>query len=196
VAAFEEHCLWCTETLDELEAAERLRHGLRDETGSRAAAVVARRGGAPVWAAAASVLLAVSLIGNAWLLYRESPEMAPAATAQVYAIEATRGSPTGMGGAAPSTIVRVGAEASSVVLVVYPDLLRHEQFRATLYPIGQDVPRWEAGGIDAGTREMLALTLPASVLAPGDYRLAVYGMAPGAEDDPVGEVYFRVAGAP
>jgi hypothetical protein len=200
VAAFEERCLWCHETLDELEAAERLREGLREPgaayTTTRPRGPLARLLFSPQWAAAASVMLVVSLATTGWLLTQQS-HVPGLATAQVYSIEMTRGR------AATSTVVRVGPADRWVVLLMYPDLGRHNRFRAELNRAGEASPVWQVSDIPPGTTESIALTLPAELLTAGDYRLRVTGLDEGrdvfltglnekAPADPVGEVFFRV----
>lgn len=191
--AFEERCLWCSDTLQELEVAERLRDGLREMDMSRDTTPV--RGPltrwlfSPQWAAAASAMLVVSLGTTGWLLTRLSVPVGTLATTLVYSIEMTRG------GEAPSTIVRVGPDDRWVVLLVYPELGRHERYRAELYRSGEAPRLWQASDIPPGTAESLALTVPAALLTPGDYRLGVIGLNDAAPGDPVGEVSFRVAAA-
>lgn len=193
--AFEERCLWCSETLQELEVAERLREGLRDVDMSHGGAPASARGPltrwlfSPQWAAAASVMLVVSLGTTGWLLTRMASPVAELATTLVYSIEMTRG------GDIPSTVVRVGPDDHWVVLLVYPELGRHERYRAELYRSGETQQLWQATDIPPGTAESLALTLPAELLSPGDYRLGVIGLNEAAPGDPVGEVSFRVAAA-
>jgi hypothetical protein len=190
-AAFEERCLWCSDTLQELEVAERLREGLRDMDTS--VDTPADRGPltrwlfSPQWAAAASVMLVVSLATTGWLLTEMQAPDTALATTQVYSIEMTRG------GEAPSTVVRVGPDDRWVVLLVYPELGRHDRYRAELYRRGATPQVWQASDIPPGTAESLALTLPAALLSPGDYRLGVIGLNDAAPGDPVGEVTFRVA---
>jgi hypothetical protein len=192
LAAFEERCLWCQETLDELEVAERLREGLQDlnpgqvATGGRGR--IARLFLSPQWAAAASVLLAASLGVSGYLLSRDAATPPGVATTQVYMIEATRGDD------APTFVVRVAPEDRWVVLVMYPELGRHHAYRAELRRAGDQHPAWQAGDIAAPRATgSLALTLPAAVLRPGDYRLEVTGMDGPAAGATVGEIAFRVA---
>ncbi|HUG99811.1 MAG TPA: hypothetical protein VMQ83_11670 [Gammaproteobacteria bacterium] len=192
-AAFEERCLWCSDTLQELNVAERLREGLRDVDMSHGTAPargpLTRWLFSPQWAAAASVMLVVSLGTTGWLLTQMQVPDAALATTQVYSIEMTRGDE------APSTVVRVGPDDRWVVLLVYPELGRHERYRAELYRSGEALQLWQASDIPPGTAESLALTLPAELLSPGAYRLGVIGLNEAAPGDPVGEVSFRVATA-
>lgn len=192
-AAFEERCLWCSDTLQELEVAERLREGLRDV--ATPADTVAERGLlarwllSPQWAAAASVMLVVSLATTGWLLTQTHDPDAALATTQVYSIEMTRSGET------LPVVVRIGPDDRWVVLLVYPELGRHDGYRAELYRRGEAPPVWQASGIPPGSSDSLALTLPAPLLSPGDYRLGVLGLNDGAPGDVVGEVSFRVAAA-
>jgi hypothetical protein len=190
LTAFEERCLWCADTLEELAVAERLREGLREGGSAPLAgdgrAWVTRWLLSPQWAAAATVLLAVSLSTTGWLLARTGPAGSGMATAHVYSIELLRGSE------APAAVIRVGPSDEWVVLLVYPELGEHERFRAILHRTGEAEPAWQSADIPPGAAESLALTLPAKLLGPGDYRLRVAGLNSGAPGDPVGEVVFRV----
>lgn len=194
LAAFEERCLWCQETLDELEVAERLREGLRDLSHGEAAVAPSGRGAiarvffSPQWAAAASVMLAVSLGVTGYLMRRDGVSPHGVATTQIYMIEATRGDD------APPFVVRVAPEDRWVVLVVYPEPGRHHAYRVELQRAGEQQPAWHAENIAAvRATGSLALTLPAAVLRPGDYRLEVTGMDGPLAGTTVGEVGFRVA---
>ena len=51
---------------------------------------------------------------------------------------------------------------------------------------------WRGGGLRIDEREALSLTLPSSLLAPGDYTLAVEGLAPGRQPVAAGRFAFRV----
>jgi hypothetical protein len=205
LAAFEERCLWDHEVLDELEVAERLREGLLDLGETQAPAAgrgpLARWLLSPQWAAAASVMLVVSLAITGGLLFTQSPGPdAGFATARVYAIEMTRSA------GEPAALVRVDPADQWVVLVIYPDLERHDRFQAGLYRAGEARAVWQAGDILPGTADSLAVTLPARLLEPGMYRLQVDGL-PADDVRPVqagkrvatgpgqtvGEVHFRVA---
>jgi hypothetical protein len=191
LVAFEERCLWCQETLDDLDVAERLRDGLRGakaaQTATSARGPVARVLLSPQWAAAASVMLVVSLATTGYLLNQDPSSPQGLATAQVYSIEATRGSD------APSAIVRVAPEDRWVVLLVYPELGRHNSYMAALQRSDEAQPVWQIDYIPPGTTDSLALSVPATLLKPGDYRLRISGRNGSPPGDTVGEVVFRVA---
>jgi hypothetical protein len=191
LVAFEERCLWCQETLDDLDVAERLRDGLRGakaaQTATSARGPVARLFLSPQWAAAASVMLVVSLATTGYLLNQDPSSPQGLATAQVYSIEATRGSD------APSAIVRVAPEDRWVVLLVYPELGRHNSYMAALQRSDEAQPVWQIDYIPPGTTDSLALSVPATLLKPGDYRLRISGRNGSPPGDTVGEVVFRVA---
>lgn len=206
LAAFEERCLWDQEVLDELEVIERLREGLQDQGQVKAPATgrgpLARWLLSPQWAAAASVMLVVSLATTGRLLLTQAPGPdSGLATARVYSIEMTRGEEE------PAAVVRVGPADQWVVLLVYPDMERHDRFQAGLYRAGETQALWQASDIPPGTAESLAVTLPARLLEPGVYRLQVSGLpaddvrpvhaggrvATGHPDQTVGEVHFRIA---
>jgi hypothetical protein len=192
LAAFEERCLWCQETLDELDVAERLREGIRDlnpvQAAGRGRGRIARLFLSPQWAAAASVMLVVSLGVTGYLLTGDVATPPGVATTQVYMIEMTRGDE------APTFVLRVAPADRWVVLVVYPETGHHHAYRAELRRAGEQRPAWQSGDIPAATATgSLALTLPAEVLRPGDYRIEVTGMDGPAPRATVGEVAFRVA---
>jgi hypothetical protein len=51
---------------------------------------------------------------------------------------------------------------------------------------------WRGGGLRVDERDSLSLSLPSTLLAPGDYTLAVEGLAPGRKPVPAGRFVFRV----
>jgi hypothetical protein len=51
---------------------------------------------------------------------------------------------------------------------------------------------WRGGDLRIDERESLSLSLPSSLLSPGDYTLAVEGLAPGHKSVPAGRFVFRV----
>jgi hypothetical protein len=192
LAAFEERCLWDQEMLDELEAAEGLREGLRDfDAGAVQSAPrrpLARWLLSPQWAAAASVLLVVSLATTGRLLLTQGPGSTDGlATARVYSIEMMRTA------GEPDVVLRVDPADRWVVLLVYPDLERHDRFQVSLHRKGEAEPLWQAKDIPPGRAESLAISLPAELLVPGNYHIRVQGLEAPGTAQPVGEVHFRVA---
>jgi hypothetical protein len=188
VAAFEAHCLWCRESLDELELAERMHEGFKDvdRTPNERAWSTRLRSvlSSPRYGAAASVLLAASLLTSG-LLYRqlEGTGAESFASAQVYTLEAHRGS----GGV--SQRIAVGGPQTPVVLVVYPEDVRADHYRVSLFQLGNEAPRWQ-GEVAKPAAEALAVTLPGSLLSPGAYRLRVEDAAAAPGTSVVADVTF------
>jgi len=170
-AAFEEHCLWCSESLEELDLVDKMRQGFRDF--ARIPAMPQPRRllqflWTPQFAAAAAVLLSVTLFGSG-VLYRQLSSPAPAgfASGQVYSLEAHRGP------ADPSQYwIEVPEPDARIVLLVYPDGAAVESYRVSLYRAGQDDPVWQDAALPA-TSDALAVVLPGSLLSPGIYRLRI-----------------------
>jgi hypothetical protein len=181
VTAFEEHCLWCRESLDELELAERMRQGFKDVGRSANERAWSSRLkfmlSSPQYGAAASALLLASLLTTG-VLYRQLDDESTTtfASAEVYTLEVHRGA-----GDDISQRITVPAPDAHVVLVVYPDDIAAERYRVTLYRSGDVAPRWQEQ-VDKPTAEALAITLPGSLLGPGEYQLRVddAAAAPGA----------------
>ncbi len=53
---------------------------------------------------------------------------------------------------------------------------------------------WRGGGLRPDERDSLSLSLPSTLLAPGDYSLAVEGLVPGRKPVAAGRFAFRVLG--
>ncbi|HEV8612763.1 MAG TPA: hypothetical protein VGQ73_04570, partial [Gemmatimonadales bacterium] len=51
---------------------------------------------------------------------------------------------------------------------------------------------WRGGGLRRDERDSLSLSLPSTLLAPGDYTLAVEGLATGRKPVAAGRFAFRV----
>ena len=145
LTAFEEHCLWCQETLDDLELTDKFRQGLAD-----AATADDRFSGeliedqprsfqlpqfmqTPVYAAAATALLAVSVTTSAVLFVNQDTSTDGLASMQVYQLETLRSGSSGSND--PANTVYVGESVESVVLIVYPEFGAYERYRASVLPI-------------------------------------------------------------
>jgi hypothetical protein len=68
---------------------------------------------------------------------------------------------------------------------------RHPSYRVVLRDAGgREI--WRGDGFGRDDNDALTLALPAELLAPGDYVLAVEGLAPGGRPTPAGRFAFRV----
>lgn len=193
-AALEQHCLWCQETLDDLELTAKLRQGIADVATAEdrwQPGFVSRMLHLPQYAAAASMLLAVSLVTSGVLLWdREAFSPRPrVAGMDVYTLEVMRGAADD-----PSAnTVYLGESNTPIVLLIYPELGDYERYRAAIYPLKGKTVIWE-DEIYLGT-DALALVVPSAVLPPGDYRVRIEGLAPDGESAPLNEIPFRTAEA-
>ncbi len=172
--AFEQHYLTCQQCLDELAETQALRQGLTDlvESGKlpQAGAGPARPWFAtPVWAAAATVLLAVSLVTNGVLLGTRSPAVAPG-SAEVFGLVTVRnvasGEPVNEVVAAPAT--------QTVVLLVDSGRLDDAgPFAATIVPEASPEKSVRLAPLTADAKGNIAVSVPVAMLSAGIYRIDV-----------------------
>lgn len=184
--AFEELFLSSNELLDELEAAERLQQGLRDlaiidQAGVTESQPVARRSlfHSPAYAMAASFLLVVTL-GISGVLYQRLGELSvtsPVAgtiPTQIVPLIAVRSAP----GGDPVNVLQLTHEAQNFVLMVDPGFTEYSHYRTTVLRMdeqGTQTRVWQLDGMRPGYEDMLAVSLPAAILIPGDYEVEVEG---------------------
>ncbi|MDH3645452.1 MAG: hypothetical protein OER80_01630 [Gammaproteobacteria bacterium] len=199
---FENRLLWDTEMQDQLVLSQRLREGMRDVADRQPSPVSSRRWSfleSPVYAAAASVLLAVTTFGwlFTWLGSDSGDAMRSQASGRVFSLDIMRSSPS----LADLPVVNPGTDAEWVTLLMYPDLDAYPQFRAELarqpgppdtQGIGEEwQPVWQGAPTTSGS-DTVAVTLQGALLEPGVHRLQVTGLNNDRFSDVVGEVYFRV----
>ena len=196
-AAFEEYFLSCPETLDELELTEKLREGLANAATAAdrwRPGFVTRLLYSPQYAAAASVLLAVSLIATGGLLFEKFSDagsgMSGNFSNQVYVLETVRGTTDDPG----ANLVFIGRAASPIVLIVYPEFGEYDQYRATVHPIGDEATLWLAQSIRSES-DALAIILPGDLVTPGDYRVRVHGITRSDDSVLLEEISFRASAA-
>lgn len=183
-ARFEEHYLECPECLERLELAERFHRALSGVAAEEAALVVKRgllaalvrlaRSRAAPWLAAA--LLAV-LILPAGLVWRRAVHLEEELTAArrprvnlplVYLSPAR----SGPGEGAPDVRLRLTAEPRWIVLALEPGGAPGAAYRATLADPGGET-LWQSDAARADRAGTVVVSLPSSLLVPGDYRLAL-----------------------
>ena len=200
--AFEEVLVASPELLDQLEAAERLQGGLRDLSAVEGASVSVYRDGSvaalfasPRFAMAASFLMAVSVLFAA-TMYRQNQSLESAlasnaaAPTLVQALYTVRSAP----GDDPVNVV-TPTPGSQVVLLVDPGFEPYETYRGTLLRLsdGADAEAiHQFEGLQPGYEDMLALGLPARLLAPGRYEVRVEGVAEDSAGAPLYEPVTRV----
>lgn len=177
-SAFEAHILSCQECLDELELTDRLRVGIKDAFGHLPVGVDQHASdtgratwGSPRYATAASVLLAASLLAAGLMYGRPDGHEGPAA-AQVFPIHATRSV-----NAAPTSVVRLSSPDAMAVLLVDPGLTDYADYRVH---VRRDDATFrstvtELEGLQPTYEDMLAVTIPATVLPAGDYTIELSG---------------------
>jgi hypothetical protein len=204
--AFEEAFLASPELLDQLEAAERLRQGLRDLQTVEGQAFARKNRGfpgsllhSPRYALAATVFLAVSLVVSGGMFTQTillAERSGPGTSAvQIVALETVRG----VTGDEPFNVLEPGEPGSQVVLMVDPGFEPYAHFRATITRLGEaDTAQTvlQVDELQPGYEDMLALSLPASMLEAGDYAVQVDGWRSDSPADqafePVNRVTFRV----
>jgi hypothetical protein len=99
----------------------------------------------------------------------------------------------GGGPSADGPVVRIHPPAppGRIVLALGIDSPHQPVYRVVLRTAnGREV--WRGGDLRLDERDSLSLSLPSSLLAPGDYTLAVEGLGPGRKAVPAGRFVFRV----
>lgn len=176
--AFEEFYLSDQETLAELELAEKLQLGLQDCASQglleaeRSPGWLRRAVTSPQWAAAASVLLVVS-IGYSGFLQRQLQSDPAAVGTQLIPLITTRG--------ADAIRVAPADPESWVVLLVDPGFELYDAYRATLVDSGSGEVVWDVTGLQPGYEDLLAVGIAGSVLQPGQYSLRVEARSGSAD---------------
>lgn len=178
--AFEEAYLGDPEILDQLQTAERMRQGLEDLDGAgrlerlRPAARWRQWLSSPQYAAAASVLLAVSL-GFSTMLYRENRELRgeggiPASPiTRLIALEAVRG-------AGPANEIPAPAQDEMTSLLFDAGTVAYDTYRATLTRL--DNGRTEIFGRTGLAPQLggsIVVTVAGRAFGPGEYEALIEG---------------------
>lgn len=92
----------------------------------------------------------------------------------------------------PAARVHLAAETPEVVLALDLGAAPGARHRVTLHQAGEPTPRWRSGPLPAGADGELTLSLPASFLTPGDYRLEVESLETGATSPEAAVFPFQV----
>ena len=190
-ADFEESFLSSGELLDELEAAERLQQGLndlailekaqapgKDRLPGKLVSSINSMFQSPRYAMAASFFLVVSL-GFSGFLFQQNVRFSENGPSQAVPVEivplvSVRGSTNGD----PVNTLHLGDTEKQFVLMLDPGYETYAHIRATVFqldPTREPVPLWQVDNMLPGFEEMLALSLPGSVLESGDYEIRLEG---------------------
>jgi len=184
--AFEEEFLSSGQLLDELEVAEKLKQGLQDLAAVENAAVPKDQSSwlgsflrSPQYAMAASFLLVVSLGVSGVLLQKFDSKPGPghsvsALPTQITPLISVRGASDGT---AVNTLKQVGNEMNHV-LMLDPGFSSYSFYRTSVYrldPTGASIRIWQVDGMLPGYEDMLALSLPGSILDPGRFEIRIEG---------------------
>lgn len=202
--AFEERMLYTPALLDELEAAERLQQGLHDvaalemanaaadqPTGRNSSGVVALFQ-SPRYAMAASVLLLISLSMSSFLLQQNrhlnTADVGLPVPTEIIPLVSVR-SATGND---PVNTLNLGDGTHQYVMMLDPGFEEYSHFRTTVYRLeagAASTMLWQVDEMVPGYEDMLALSVPGSVLEAGDFEIRVEGWRDGW---PAAHAYDRV----
>jgi hypothetical protein len=197
--AFEEAYLVDPEILNELQLAERLREGLRDLNAAGGIETPQRKTrlsswmSSPQYAAAASVLLAATLV-FAGVLYYESAArdrfVASSAVTRLVPLVAVRG--------ADANVISTPAEDEWIVLLIDPGFTDYDTYRAVLERRDANVaePIWSRADMRPTYEDMIAVGLAGGLLRPGEYDIRLEGRMdewPAERFDEISRTPFIVA---
>jgi hypothetical protein len=209
-ADFEERFLSSDDLLDELEAAERLQQGLNDLATLEKAQAPSKDGlpgklvsginsmfQSPRYAMAASFFLVVSLGFSGFLVQQNVrlSENGPglAVPVEIVPLVSVRGTTSGE----PINTLQLGDAAQQFVLMLDPGFEAYAHIRATVFrldPTREPVQLWQVDNMRPGFEDMLALSLPGSVLESGDYEVRLEGWQDewpvDHAFDPIRTIYF------
>lgn len=199
-ALFEQHALYCPQCEERLDTTEAMLDGLRTVAGEDTATVgglgilawLARRSRAVMVAGAAALVLAAAapsllLWQRVGQLDSELDAARRPSSAAILSLAAQRGA-----AAEPSYRVALGDRSGSVVLSLELDEVTAERYAVTLSDEeGREL--WSVRDLLPDHRDTLPLTVPASTLAPGVYRLRVDALPadPAGEPLTAGRFAFR-----
>ena len=183
-ASFEEQFLSSDELLNELEAAERLGQGLHDVSALENAHVTKKPASnvvslfqSPRYAMAASFMLLVSM-GVSSVLLQKNAHLSEFGSNQAIPTEIIPlVSVRGVAGSEMNTLP-LGETPKQFVLMLDPGFETYSHYRATVYrmnPAKEPAMLWQVDEMLPGYEEMLALSVPSSVLSPGDYEIQLEG---------------------
>ncbi|MEM9209729.1 MAG: hypothetical protein AAGA61_10810, partial [Pseudomonadota bacterium] len=183
-AEFEERLVWDQALIDEVDVAQKLQEGLRaalarNEAASPVVAGLPSRIASvfrsPIYAAAASFLVAVGLTSTGMLSVPRQGDVSPATDrmpTEIVALYATRSN--------DAISVVVSENAWTVLLVDAP--YGYESFRAEVTATGEGAPAiWTQQNLLPTYPDSLAIGMPGRALVAGRYELVLEGRMPDAD---------------
>ena len=183
-ASFEEQFLSSDELLNELEAAERLGQGMQDISALENAHVTKKPTSSvvslfksPRYAMAASFMLLVSLGVSSVLLQKNAHlskfDSNQAIPTEIIPLVSVRGAAGNELNSLP-----LGDAPKQFVLMLDPGFEPYSHYRATVYQLNtanEPAMLWQVDEMLPGYEDMLALSVPSSILNPGDYEIQLEG---------------------
>jgi hypothetical protein len=112
----------------------------------------------------------------------------PQGNVPILFLNTERGGPSTAG---PNASLRLPRMPGWIVLALEIDSHDQPSYRVVLRDASSREV-WSGGDLRLNERDSLSLSLHSSLLAPGDYTLAVEGQAPGRKPVPAGRFVFRV----
>jgi hypothetical protein len=198
--AFEEAYVGDPDLLDEIELVERLGEGIKDLGRSpikrhSAGGAWLRPLASPQWAAAASVLLVVTLVLSG-TLYRENENLrgllaGSPTTTRLLPVITVRGD--------PESVLEAPCETDWAVLLVDPGFTAHDTYRAVVSRRSEQgsTEIWSAAGLTPDYQDQLALGMQGRLLTPGEYDIEITGRMrdwpPERASEPVTSNRVRIA---
>ena len=196
-AEFEERIVWDQDLMDEIELAESLRGALqralsKDEQSIAQArrnpvAVLKNIFAVPMYAAAASFLLAVGLTSTTIISQMgqsTSPGSAQFGTTEIVPLFVTRSDNV--------ATLAISRDAWTVILVDAPPT--YAEFRATIHAGAEDTV-WSQSEMQTTYPESLAIGMPGKLLPDGNYVLVLEGRNGNAGYERFQEIRFRTVTA-
>ena len=182
--SFEGKFLSSDELLDELEAAERLRQGLHDisaleyvHSNKWLPSNIVSLFHSPRYAMAATLMLLISMGVSSALLQRNAGLTEPgsngALATEIFPLISVRGATDG-----EQNILPLGDVPKQFVMMLDPGFEPYSHYRATVYRLnpGREPARlWQVDRMLPGYEDMLALSIPSSMLSSGDFEIQIEG---------------------
>lgn len=209
-ALFEEHLFACADCLEQVRAGEDLRRGLRAAAAEDAARVTVSlgllawlRGRSPAQRAGLAALALIVALLPAALVWQQVElgrlrEVVAVGTGGTGLAEplgdflvVSLGAVRDVDGADPVEIRPDAGRAAALLLSLELPTVEAARYRVTLR---DDVGTllWRGDDLEPTLYDTLLVALPASYLAPGEYRVVVEALGPSGVE-PAGEMAFRIA---
>jgi len=194
-AAFEEAYLADPDLLEQVELAERLKEGLEaldaaKELSQQKRGGLMRKFASPQYAAAASILLLISIAFSAGL-YRENVALRSGVSFGG-GTPVTRLEPLITVRGTSANTIAVPAENVQIVLLVDPGLGNYDSFRARVTRIDPPELVAERTDLEPGYEDYLAVAVPGRLLTPGEYEVVIEGRVPNGTGQDSFEETMRV----